>query len=75
MAEQFQDYLIEYPHDGGHWTFKIQATSFEDAERRCKQIYYGNVLGTVEMEIPAVAPAAVPGFFCWLRNWLLGRAA
>lgn len=74
MKPEFRDYLVEYPHLGTMWTLKVRADSLDDARERLRQIGYGRVLGTVEMEIPAVGPSAVPGFICWLRNLLFGGA-
>jgi hypothetical protein len=43
--------------------------SFEDAEERCKQIYYGKVLGTVEMRIPYHSTSGpLARLICWWKN-------
>jgi len=68
-TEQFQDYLVEYYHNKSSWILKIRAASPEDAQERCRQIYYAKILGTVEMEIP-VRLGIFAHLGCWLRNLL-----
>lgn len=66
-------YVVEYNHDGQQWGATIMATSFEDAERRLRTMCFGRVLGTLEMEIPALpAMGLFARLACWIGNaWRL----
>lgn len=69
VGDAFRRYLIDYYHDGQWWSIDIPATSFEDAEERCKQIYHGKVKGVIEAEITYVpASGWLVRFICWWKN-------
>ena len=67
MDDAFQDYLFEYPHDGGTWALKVKAKSPEDARARLKALAMARYKGEVGATIP------VPSFLQRLVMRLLGR--
>ncbi|WHQ69478.1 hypothetical protein [Methylorubrum extorquens] len=69
VAEGFQDYLFEYPHDGGTWALKVKASSPEDAQARLKAMAWARYKGEVAATIP------VPGLLGRIFLMLTGRAA
>ena len=52
MPEPFQDYLFEYPHDGGTWALKVKARSPEDAQDRLRSLAWARYKGEVAATIP-----------------------
>lgn len=67
MDDAFQDYLFEYPHDGGTWALKVKAKSPEDARARLKALAWARYKGEVAATIP------VPSLFGRLLARLLSR--
>ncbi len=65
----YRTYTLAYEHEGRECEFDLPATDAKDVEARLAAIYFGKVLGRLEMEIPA-GPGA--GIFvravCWFRN-------
>lgn len=68
MADGFQEYLFEYPHDGGTWALKVKASSPEDARDRLKSLAWARYKGEV------AATVAVPGVLVRVVTRLLGRS-
>lgn len=56
MEDAFQDYLFEYPHDGGTWALKVKARSPEDAQARMKSLAWARYRGEVGATIPVPSP-------------------
>lgn len=67
MADGFQDYLFEYPHDGGTWALKVKASSPEDARDRLKSLAWARYKGEVAATVP------VPGILARVVSRLIGR--
>lgn len=66
MSDGFQDYLFEYPHDGGTWALKVKASSPEDARARLKSLAWARYKGEVAATIP------VPGPLARVLAWVMG---
>lgn len=68
---EFKKYLVSYRHDGAQWNVELQATSFEDAERRLSQLTFGRVDGELIASVPSsFGPLAM--FAARVRNLLSG---
>lgn len=68
VADGFQDYLFEYPHNGGTWSLKVKAASPEDARERLKSMAWARYRGEV------AATVRVPGILESVVRRLLGLA-
>lgn len=76
MEEQYHRYLTEYYHNHAWWSLIIPAVSEEDARDCLNKLPLARILGTVEMEIPAVPGAGLlVRFLCWWRNRRGGQLA
>lgn len=51
----YKKFIVDYPFEGGYWSFHIYATSFDEAERRVHNLQYGKLVGELGMTIPAWA--------------------
>lgn len=56
MPDAYQDYLFEYPHEGGVWALKVKARSPEDAQARLKALAWARYKGEVAATIPVPSP-------------------
>lgn len=53
MSElEYQQFICDYKFAGSSWSIVLQATSFEEAEERLKEISHGKVTGILKAEIP-----------------------
>lgn len=63
---EFKTFLASYGIDGHQFGFEIQATSFEDAQRRLDAI---KAWGRIDGELQFIVPAS--GLFGRFLGWLL----
>lgn len=64
---EYAPYLVEYPFEGGIWSFHLQARSYDEAEVRLKALAWAKVKGRSVSRVPAAfRPMTVVEV--WLRN-------
>jgi hypothetical protein len=69
MANEWKDYLVEYPYQGERWCIKVAATSWDDARDRIRALGFAEIKGPIEESIPVMSPRGwlVP-LIVWWRN-------
>ncbi len=58
MSEPGKTYACRYYHDGKWWALDLWARDDDDAEGRARKLGNLQLLGEVQMQIPAAAPGA-----------------
>lgn len=76
MSEpSFREYCCQYYHDGSWWCLNIQARDEADAEARVAKLgKLGKLqlLGELQLVVPAKSPAWFVRLLTWLANWKRG---
>lgn len=67
MLATTRTYLFNYNHAGERWSFKVQASSVEDAWERISKMQFANYDGELIAEIPASVGWLAP-VVCRIRN-------
>ena len=68
---QFKTFLFSYRHDGGEWSFEIQAKNEHDAKARVASLYFARYDGELVAKLP-VAAGSFARFYVMVRNLLSG---
>ena len=70
MADDaYKTFGVDYPFEGGVWTFQIKARNLAEAEARLKAIGWGKVVGELGMTLPGWLPRWAISLYCRWLNW------
>lgn len=68
-AQEFGDYLFEYPYQGSRWGFTIKASSQADAQARFRALAWAEFKGGPCETVSALSPKGVlVPLIVWWRN-------
>lgn len=72
MTSDWKTFTCRYYHDSQWWSLDIIARDFADAEARVNKLGNLQLLGEVQMRIPARVPASnlLVRLWVWLNNKL-----